>query len=145
MERSTRQRSSIRTVMEAAGRPLLPGEILAAAQRDVPNIGLATVYRNLKQLMDAGEIQMVELPGEAPRYELSGHKHHHHFSCKLCHRVFDVHECPGNMMQLAPQGFVVEGHELTLYGRCNDCRSGAASQRPGAAPHVAAPGAGKMR
>src|SRR2546427_7256381 len=46
MERSTRQRSSIRTVMEEAGRPLLPAEILGAAQREVPAIGLATVYRN---------------------------------------------------------------------------------------------------
>src|SRR5258708_23816172 len=46
MERSTRQRSSIRTVMEEAGRPLLPAEILGAAQREVPAIGLATVYRS---------------------------------------------------------------------------------------------------
>src|SRR2546427_6444890 len=57
MERSTRQRSSIRTVMEEAGRPLLPAEILGAAQREVPAIGLATVYRNIKQLMEAGEVQ----------------------------------------------------------------------------------------
>ncbi len=79
MERSTRQRSSIRTVMEEAGRPLLPAEILGAAQREVPAIGLATVYRNIKQLMEAGEVQAVDLPGEATRYELSGRAHHHHF------------------------------------------------------------------
>src|SRR5256885_663976 len=74
MERSTRQRSSIRTVMEEAGRPLLPAEILGAAQREVPAIGLATVYRNIKQLMEAGEVQAVDLPGEATRYELRDRK-----------------------------------------------------------------------
>ncbi|PCO29941.1 transcriptional repressor, partial [Escherichia coli] len=37
--------------------PLLPAEILGAAQREVPAIGLATVYRNIKQLMEAGEVQ----------------------------------------------------------------------------------------
>ena len=126
MQRSTRQRSSIRAAIEAAERPLLPAEILVAAQREVPAMGLATVYRNLKQLADAGEIQAVELPGEAPRYELSGHTHHHHFSCNVCRRVFDVHECPGNMKALAPRGFSVESHELTLYGRCRDCRRGPA-------------------
>jgi Fur family ferric uptake transcriptional regulator len=136
MERSTRQRSSIRMAMETARRPLLPGEILAAAQHEVPNMGLATVYRNLKQLLDAGEIQVVDLPGEVSRYELSGHKHHHHFSCNTCHRVFDVHECPGNMNSLAPKGFVVESHELTLYGRCNECRTGKAPKRAGVVSHV---------
>ncbi|MGJ7530668.1 Fur family transcriptional regulator [Variovorax sp. GB1P17] len=122
MERSTRQRHSIRTVMEAAGRPLLPSEILIAAQREVPALGLATVYRNLKQLVEAAEIQMVELPGEPPRYELAGHQHHHHFRCNVCHRVFDVHACPGDMQKLTPKGFTVESHELTLYGRCSDCK-----------------------
>ena len=31
----------------------------------------------------------------------------------------------GNLKTLAPQGFRVEGHELTLYGVCPDCRAGA--------------------
>ncbi|KQP18045.1 transcriptional repressor [Pseudorhodoferax sp. Leaf267] len=121
MERASRQRDAIRQALEAAGRPLLPGEILAAAQREVPALGMATVYRNLKQLADAGEIQSVELPGEAPRFEVAGHHHHHHFSCSVCQRVFDVHACPGDMQKLAPAGFMVERHELTLYGRCGDC------------------------
>jgi Fur family ferric uptake transcriptional regulator len=125
------QRESIRTAMEAAGRPLLPAEILTAAQCEVPALGLATVYRNLKQLMEAGEIQQVELPGEPARYELAGHQHHHHFRCNACKRVFDVHACPGDMQKLAPEGFVVEGHELTLYGYCSDCRP-APAKRPAA-------------
>ncbi len=113
--------------MEAAGRPLLPAEILIAGQRDVPALGLATVYRTIKQLLETGEIQLVELPGEPPRYELAGHKHHHHFRCNVCHRVFDVHACPGGMQNLAPRGFIVDGHELTLYGCCSDCRKPPAS------------------
>ncbi len=121
MERSTRQRSSIRAAMEAAGRPLLPAEILTAAQHEVPAIGLATVYRNIKQLAEAGEVQAVELPGEATRYELTAHAHHHHFRCMRCERVFDVHGCPGDMQELAPPGFVIEHHELTLYGLCSEC------------------------
>jgi Fur family ferric uptake transcriptional regulator len=128
MERSTRQRSSIRAVMEAAGRPLLPAEILGAAQREVPAIGLATVYRNIKQLAEAGEVQSVELPGEPTRYELSGHAHHHHFRCTQCNRVFDVHGCPGDMQQIVPPGFKVMRHELTLYGTCGDCQGLAQEQ-----------------
>lgn len=138
MERSTRQRHSIRSAMETAGRPLLPSEILVEAQRDVPALGLATVYRNLKQLVEAGEIQLVELPGEPPRYEIAAHSHHHHFRCRSCHRVFDVHACPGDMQKLVPRGFTVDGHELTLYGSCSDCRPPVAN-KPSTAQRAARP------
>lgn len=129
MERTTRQRDAIRQALVQAGRPLLPTEILAAAQAEVPALGIATVYRNLKQLAEAGEIQSVELPGEAPRFEPGGRHHHHHFSCTVCHRVFDVHACPGDMQKLAPPGFAVERHELTLYGRCGECAASRSGRR----------------
>lgn len=94
---------------------------MAAAQAAVPKLGLATVYRNLKLLLDDGQIEAVTLPGEATRYEISGQAHHHHFQCQRCQRVFDVHECPGDLSRLAPRGFKVERHEITLYGLCPDC------------------------
>ncbi len=122
MERSTRQRAAIGAALAAAGRPLLPLEVLEAARQQVPALGIATVYRQLKQLVDEGRLRIVELPGENPRYELRGHGHHHHFQCRSCARVFDVHACPGDLGRLAPAGFMVEDHELTLYGRCRDCR-----------------------
>lgn len=84
---------------------------------------MATVYRNLKMLVDEGAIAVVTLPGESPRYEPAEHAHHHHFQCTQCRRVFDVHACPGDIGQLAPKGFTVEHHELTLYGRCDECAS----------------------
>jgi len=99
MERSTRQRSAIRTVIDAAGRPLSPQEVLETAQAEVPALGLATVYRNLKTLVDQGEISVVTLPGDSPRYESAEHAHHHHFQCTNCKRVFDVHACPGDLAQ----------------------------------------------
>jgi len=87
----------------------------------VPAIGLATVYRNIKQLMEAGEVQAVDLPGEATRYELSGRAHHHHFRCMSCNREFNVPGCLGDMQRIVPEGFVVERHEMTMYGICSDC------------------------
>lgn len=133
MERNTRQRAAIREAIAGASRPLLPQEVLDAAQAQVPGLGIATVYRNLKVMVDEGELQPVTLPGENARFELVGHGHHHHFQCRQCGRVFDVHACPGDLSRLAPTGFSVEGHDLTLYGRCSDCQPPAPPRRARAA------------
>jgi Fur family ferric uptake transcriptional regulator len=121
MERSTRQRDAIRSVVEAATRPLSPSEVLEAARLKVRALGIATVYRNLKLLVAEGTVRSVSLPGEAARYEMRELAHHHHFQCTICTRVYDVPGCPGNLRRLAPRGFRVDHHDLTLYGRCPDC------------------------
>jgi Fur family transcriptional regulator, ferric uptake regulator len=121
MERNTRQRAAIKEALALAQRPLLPQEVLDAAQAEIPGLGMATVYRNLKALVDDGTLRAVSLPGESPRFEMAHHHHHHHFQCTQCTKVFDVHACPGDLSKLAPAGFQVEDHELTLYGRCKAC------------------------
>ncbi|MFP4146024.1 MAG: Fur family transcriptional regulator [Phycisphaeraceae bacterium] len=122
MTRDTPQRRAIRRAVESAGRPLSPQEILTAARREHGSLGLATVYRTVKSGVEAGWLQPVELPGEPLHYELAGKRHHHHFSCRGCGRVFDVPGCPGDLDRLAPPGFELESHDLVLYGRCVRCR-----------------------
>jgi Fur family ferric uptake transcriptional regulator len=121
MERATRQRDAIKSVIQAAKRPLSPREVLEGACAAVPALGIATVYRNLKLLVADGTVQVITLPGESPRYEMRESAHHHHFQCTTCRRVYDVPGCPGNLRRLAPRGFRVDHHDVTLYGRCSDC------------------------
>lgn len=123
MIRRTKQRDAIREALEAAGRPLTPLEILEHAQSTVPGLGIATVYRNLKSLLEESEIAPVQVPGEPPRYETQNraHKHHHHFLCENCGRLFEVQGCPEGLARLTPSGFRLKGHEITLYGVCADC------------------------
>ena len=122
MQRDTRQRRAIRRVFMNVGRPLTPDEVLEHGQRMVPSLGLATVYRNVKTLARDGWLSEVELPGGGLRYELAEHPHHHHFLCRSCDLAFDIHRCPDEVEELAPEGFEVDGHELILFGRCADCR-----------------------
>lgn len=102
-------------------RPLTPHEILGKAQAEVPNLGMATVYRTLKGLIDDGEIIGVDIPGEPQRYERAGKEHHHHFSCRGCGRMFEMDGCPKGLDLLVPNGFVMEDHEVFIYGRCAEC------------------------
>ncbi len=137
MERNTRQRDAVLAALVASRRALTPPEICHLAQQDVPRLNLSTVYRRLKDLQESGAVARVELPGQPSRYEAAGeaqraHRHavdhHHHFHCNRCDRVFPIHACPGPMKQLAPRGFRVEGHEITLHGRCPQCVAPAVAQ-----------------
>jgi Fur family ferric uptake transcriptional regulator len=121
MERTTAQRKAIHTVLEKSGRPLSPPEIFSAARGMAPGLGMATVYRTIKRLLDEHTIAQVELPGEAPRYERAGLQHHHHFRCNGCKRVFDLVGCNSTFGDIAPKGFALESHELYLFGRCEAC------------------------
>ncbi len=121
MERNTRQRTAILGAIESAGRPLSPTELHHLAREQAPALGLATVYRNIKSLLEEGRIREVSLPSEPPRYEIANLGHHHHFKCRHCDRVFDIAECATDWDVLAPAGFSVEAHEVTLFGRCSSC------------------------
>jgi len=120
-ERSTRQRRAIAAALDAAGRPVTPEELLALAKAEVPRLGIATVYRMLKDLKAAGEVVAVEVPGHPTCYESAHHGHHHHFHCRICRTVFEVHACAADIAAMAPRGFRLEDHEIVLRGVCAAC------------------------
>ncbi len=123
MQRNTKQREAIKDVFCTSDRPLTVTEVRDLAGRTVSGIGIATVYRNIKALADAGWLQVIEMPGDGPRYERSGAAHHHHFLCSRCERVYNIEGCLGGMETLLPRGFKMESHDLLLTGLCANCGS----------------------
>jgi Fur family transcriptional regulator, ferric uptake regulator len=122
-KRDTQQRRAIRAAIDDANRPLSPREVLDSARRGSPGLGIATVYRTLKTWVEEGGLTQVDLPGEPPRYEVTGKQHHHHFHCRSCDRVYELQGCPEGLRALTPPGFSLESHEVVLYGRCAECAS----------------------
>jgi Fur family ferric uptake transcriptional regulator len=120
-ERNTRQRRTIREVVERAGRPLTTDEILAAAQATIPSLGRATVYRSIRVLLDEGWLTPVDVPGRSALYERGGKDHHHHFECSRCKRVYELDGCASEIRGELPAGFVSTGHDVTIYGWCAAC------------------------
>lgn len=122
-QRQTRQRDAILRVIAEADGPLSIPEIHERARREHARTGLATIYRTLKLLQEGGQIQSVILPSGESRFETAQRGHHEHFQCRSCEHVFDLHVCPLDLPRnsLIGNGFVVEDHELTLYGLCPGC------------------------
>ncbi len=121
MIRRTKQKEAIVSVLKKNHQPLTIEEIHRLAVKEVPSLGIATVYRTLKSLLEDQKIKVVELPGQPLHYEEAHKGHHHHFCCHTCHGIFELEKCPGNIHQLAPKGFEVTDHEIILYGACADC------------------------
>ncbi len=121
--RRTSQGSAIKKVIRDANGPLRPLEILELASRVVPTLGIATVYRQLRRLQDAGEVRAVDLGVNDVRYEPTDRGHHHHFLCSECEEAFDIHGCAEGISEMVPPGFTIQNHEITLYGQCDECRA----------------------
>jgi Fur family ferric uptake transcriptional regulator len=120
--RTTRQKEAIKAVLEKQAGSLLPDDIHRLAVKSVPSLGIATVYRSLKNLQEGGQVCCVEISGQPPRYERTDKGHHHHFHCRNCGQVFDLQKCvAGGLKSLAPAGFRVTDHEIILYGFCKSC------------------------
>lgn len=98
-------------------------EIHLAASRKAGALGIRTVYRVVRRLQESGVIVSVPVSGGPDRYELASiaAKHHHHFHCTACDRIYDIEGCPGGLKKLVPNGFKLETHELTLSGLCRSC------------------------
>ncbi len=126
-KRHTQQRTVIESILLNTKHPLLPSEILEIARDELPSLGIATVFRALKDLLSEEIVRKVSIGTDAVRYE-GKRDHHHHFKCVDCDNVFDLHSCPGNMEKLLPPGFELIDHDITLFGRCASCGKEAGKQ-----------------
>jgi Fur family transcriptional regulator, ferric uptake regulator len=78
----------------------------------------------LKLLVDDGWLKRVTHPSLGSLYERAGKGHHHHFHCRGCNRAFELPGCALREDKVAPDGFVVEEHEIFLFGICPSCGGG---------------------
>ena len=88
------------------------------------SLSLATVYRNLAQLRDAGVISSLGDVGGRERFD-GDVTPHTHIICVKCGRVTDGENIPvpGEVTEKvgAETGYTVLGGELRFYGICPDC------------------------
>jgi Fur family peroxide stress response transcriptional regulator len=93
-------------------------------KKDIPNISLGTIYRNLKVLKDSGVIRGVGLAGGIEHFDAKTAKHNH-FRCNHCGRIFDLEGelDPRIEKRIAARtGFKVTGHRLEFSGLCRECQ-----------------------
>ena len=121
-QRRTQQREILVDIIKDAVGPLSVNEIHLKAEEAGHTIGIATVYRTIKLLLETDIIQAVTLPDGQARYEIAELGHHHHFHCSKCGIVIDIDNCCMHLHENEVEGHLIESHEITLFGICKSCR-----------------------
>mgnify|MGYP004446972407 FL=1 len=89
----------------------------------------ATVYRNLHELAQNGEIKLLEIPGEPSRFDHLSFRHNH-LKCVMCSKIFDVKiNLDQKLMEDLQNklkdsgGFDITDHNIIFQGICPNCKN----------------------
>jgi Fur family ferric uptake transcriptional regulator/Fur family peroxide stress response transcriptional regulator len=86
------------------------------------SISLATVYKNLSSLLEAGIIKEVYIPEQKQKYELK-QKAHAHFFCSKCGNIRDVEVDESTLKQAFKGNEEIEDFYMMYTGVCIECKS----------------------
>jgi Fe2+ or Zn2+ uptake regulation protein len=93
-------------------------------KKKLPRISLATVYRNLEILSEAGMIKKLEISGRQKRFDRELEQHDHIF-CVQCRRVDDIQFNQSRLISLDSehsQGYNISGCRVEFFGVCPTCQ-----------------------
>jgi len=124
---TTQRKVVLNAMLDNQDKHLTVEEIYHIVKASNPEIGLATVYRNIQLLSEMKIVEKLTLDDGFARYELAeeneGHRHHH-LICEVCGKVIEVKE---DLMDSIEQsfrtsyGFIVHDHQAKFFGLCEDC------------------------
>lgn len=122
--RPTRQRRAVIGVLESFADFRSAQEIHELLSSAGERVGLATVYRTLAALADAGEVDVLRSEDGEAIYRSCSDSHHHHLVCRGCGATIEV-EGPAVEQWTgaiaAEHGYSEVSHTLEIFGTCPRC------------------------
>jgi len=121
----SRQRQAIKDCLTFSKSHPTADDVYVDVKQQFPNISLGTIYRNLKLLIDIGEVVKVCSTDGKDRFDGTPEPHNH-FQCMKCNQVMDLDfdmENIHRINQLAGDNFdgEITSSSTMFYGTCSDC------------------------
>ncbi len=123
-QRLTKQKTAILEILRSVDTHPTAEWIYQEARKEIPGLSLGTVYRNLNQLRDNGEILELNYGSSQSRFDGTA-ENHYHFRCTQCGRIWDLPipviktiESKAKVLK----NFQIDGHRLEFYGTCEECQ-----------------------
>ena len=123
----TGPRKALLDILDQEEHPLAIKEL--HARMPAERCDLATVYRSIRMLEEAGLVSRFEFGDGVARYELvraADHGHHHHLICRDCAKVVEIGDCfPAELEDriASGNGFKSITHRLEFFGICPECQA----------------------
>ncbi len=93
-------------------------------KKSFPNISLATVYRNLKLLLDTHQIIKLSVGNGKDHFDACCKKHCH-FVCDVCGEISDLAFSSFNQLEKEIEdknNVLINSRSMIFYGTCEKCR-----------------------
>ncbi len=101
-------------------------ELVKLLKKQPQRVSRATVYRSLKELLEAGVIRETAFGDKHHHFEhVYDEDPHHHAQCIRCHSFIEFPDLKEDTVYrpiLEKEGFKILGHEMHFYGICRKCR-----------------------
>ena len=123
-QRNTKQRHAVAALLTDVNDFRTAQELHGLLRNRGERVGLTTVYRALKILADAGEVDVMRLPSGEQLFRQCSRTHHHHLVCRSCARTVEV---AGPTVEswadriAGEHGFVDISHTVEIFGTCPTC------------------------
>lgn len=122
--RDTRQRRVLREHLAESDSFASAQQVYDDVRSSGDKVGLATVYRNLQAMVEAGEVDVLRTDEGETLYRKCGPRHHHHLVCRSCGVTVEL-DGPAVEKWAAKaaddHGFTDVKHVVELFGLCADC------------------------
>ena len=124
MLKKSKQRDEILEILSEKNYHPDADELYIEVKKKLPNVGIATIYRNLEQLQRMGKIIKIDMPEGAACYDGNMEKHHH-IKCNNCGKLQDVWLDKeifkvSDINKIIPN-YKVMGYAINFQGLCNNC------------------------
>ncbi len=124
IQRLTKQRKVILDELRKTKSHPTADELYEMVRKRIPNISLATVYRNLEILSGCGMIKKLHTSGSQKRFDANV-DNHQHIRCLGCGRVDDLYCDSVNPLECVAGkniDYEIIDYKLEFIGLCPECR-----------------------
>lgn len=123
--RITETRKAVTRYMIAATHHPSAEQIYQALLPMIPGMSLATVYNNLRVLVEEGFVSELKLSNDNTTYfDFLGHEHLH-VVCESCGKIADIMDADVSIFKHTAElttGYRITKEQFLLYGTCPNCQ-----------------------
>ncbi len=119
--RQTKQKEKLRSLLFEKPRHFKAEEVLNIMNREEKVISLATVYRQLDDLVKQGKLKKITFDNVCYYDSYTGF--HHHFCCEKCGKIYDVKLDTDMIDEMFMERYdhQLSMHEIVFKGICKNC------------------------